>query len=190
MSLVADPIRMTFEEFLALPDDGVERDLIDGMLWEDDPSVTKRNRWHSRSEAQLSFILEDWLRRNPACGSQIVSGEAGFRLGDGTGVGIDVAYVSAEVIAVTPDDEGFFQGAPVLAVEILSPSDRHGRTIAKIRALLKAGAAAVWIVDPAFRTVAIYRNGVDPVMVNLGQDLSGEDYLPGFQVPLVQVLGT
>ena len=52
MSNAADPALMTIEEFLALPDDGVERDLIRGKLRESD--VTRRNRRHSRCEARLS----------------------------------------------------------------------------------------------------------------------------------------
>ena len=54
----------------------------------------------------------------------MVSGEAGFvlRQNPPSGVGIDIAYVSAEVAARQPD-AAYFDGPPVLAVEILSPSD-------------------------------------------------------------------
>src|SRR5689334_12335938 len=92
---------MTAEEFLALPDDGVERWLIRGQLWEAG-QVTKRNRYHSRVMTCVAYALEHWLRTRPEPRGQVVVGEAGFllRKNPDSTVGIDVAYVSPEVVAV------------------------------------------------------------------------------------------
>jgi Uma2 family endonuclease len=116
---------MTIEEFLKLPDDGVERELTRGELRErGSRETTRRNRRHGRAEATISLVLGAWLWQNPDRAGEIVSGETGFILGrdPATGVGIDVAYVSAEVAAKAPELP-YFEGPPVLAVEILSPSD-------------------------------------------------------------------
>src|SRR3954468_16921129 len=97
---------MTTEEFLALPDDGVERWLIRGVVREFGDSTTRRNRDHSRIVMRLGQLLGDWLDKQPAPRGEIVGGEAGCRLSrdpDVT-VGIDVAYVSAEVATNAPDD--------------------------------------------------------------------------------------
>ncbi|MEX0702042.1 MAG: hypothetical protein WD069_08095 [Planctomycetales bacterium] len=69
---------MTAEEFLALPEDGMERMLIRGRLWE--KPVTRRNRWHSWIEARIVYLLWDWLESQPKPRGLVHSGEAGFRL--------------------------------------------------------------------------------------------------------------
>jgi hypothetical protein len=62
MMPVAAPALMTAEEFLALPDDGVERWLIRGQLREKRPQpgakpMTVRNRTHSSIMAQVTKFL-------------------------------------------------------------------------------------------------------------------------------------
>ena len=47
--------------------------------------------------------------------------------------------------------------APVLVVEVLSPSTRSFDRIQKRQAYLRGGAAEYWIVDPSKRTVTIVR---------------------------------
>jgi Uma2 family endonuclease len=113
---------MTAEELLALPEDGMDRRLVRGELRE--RHTTARDRRHGRLEAKFTTALENWLQRCPGPRGEVVSGEAGFRLrrDPDTLVGIDVAYVSPEIVAISPNAV-FFEGPSVLAVEVLSPSD-------------------------------------------------------------------
>src|SRR5262245_55737576 len=114
---------MTTEEMLALPATGVERWLIDGELRE--KPMTVRNRFHSRLTTRVARFLDVWLDEQPEPRGQVLSGEAGVRLQrdpDRT-VGVDVVYVSAEVYARQTDATTLIEGVPVLAVEILSPSE-------------------------------------------------------------------
>lgn len=46
-------VKMTLAEFLALEDDGVERMLIDGELWEDD-QASYRSRQHARATTRVA----------------------------------------------------------------------------------------------------------------------------------------
>ncbi len=174
---------MTFEEIYALPNDGIERELIRGELRER-PTVTRRNQWHSRVEPQIAALLLQWLKTQPKPRGQVVSGEAGFRLRKEpeTGVGIDVAYVSSEIITATPKNSPFFEGPPVLAVEILSPSDTQEDIDDKIAVYLETGVRLVWIVNPRFQTVTVYQPGSNPQMFSADQELSAEPHLPGFRV--------
>ena len=138
---------MTTEEMLSLPEDGFDRELIRGELREE--PMTPRNRYHSRAETRIAYLLETWLEAQPEPRGQIVSGESAFRLRrapDST-VGIDVAYVSAEVALVNPEFV-FFEGPPVLAVEILPPSDVQEKIDEKIALYLETGVALVWVVNP------------------------------------------
>ena len=174
-------IEMTVEEFLALPEDGVSRELIQGVLWEHE--MTVRNRFHGRSEARIAHFLANWLDTLPSPRGAILSGEVGFRLrGDKTSlVGVDVAYVSAELLAETGPRQTIFDRPPVLAVEIMSPSDKHEYVVKKIGVYLEVG-ATVWVVDPDLRTVAIFRPGRSAEFFNEEQELTCEPELPGFRV--------
>jgi Uma2 family endonuclease len=177
---------MTAEEVLALPDDGVHRALIRGELRE--WPMTYRNRTHARLEARLAKLLGNWLDTQPEPRGEVVSGEAGFRLSRGPDslVGVDVAYVSPEVALKPSPTTSLFEGAPVLAVEILSPSDTQGDVATKVGLYLEFG-SVVWVVDPDFQTITLHRPSQLPETLNTQQELSGEPYLPGFRTQVAAV---
>ena len=181
---------MTVEEFLALPDDGIQRDLINGVVREyPEKKLTRRNRRHSRVEAKIAYLLNSWLASQPLPRGEVHSGEVGcilHRDPDVT-VGIDVAYFSAEVIARCPERTTMIEGGAVLAVEILSPSDVHENVDEKIDQYLANGTELVWIVDPHFQTVRVHRRGSEPELFNIQQELSGEPHLPGLSVPVIAI---
>ena|SRR5947209_6395317 len=178
----AESMQMTTEELLALPEDGVDRWLIRGELRE--KPMTVRNRFHSRTLMIIGQALLNWLDQQPEPRGAVLGGEAGVRLQrapDST-VGVDVVYVSAEMMAQQTDDTTLISGAPVLAVEILSPSDTVEEIDEKVDSYLSAGVAVVWVVDPHDRTVTVYRPGARPELVNEDQELSGDPNLPEFKV--------
>ena len=75
----------------------------------------------------------------------------------------DVAFV-AESRLPRGRTVGFFEGAPDLAIEVLSPSDisdkaARARADAKISDWLAAGCLEVWSVDPSCRTVTVHIAG-------------------------------
>ncbi len=184
----------TTEELLALPDDGVERWIIRGKLYEKHPDqeytdMTKRNRFHSRAMIRVGFVLERWLEAQPEPRGQVVGGEAGFiiRRNPDSTVGIDVAYVSAETVLVQTDGTTLFDGPPVLAVEILSPSNTHEEVRDKVQDYLSAGVDLVWMIDTDFRTVTVYRPDAEPQLFNRTQTLSADPILPGFSCPVADL---
>jgi Uma2 family endonuclease len=193
MSTVAVPTLMTTEEFLALPDDGVERWLIRGQLREwgkgGKGGMTVRNRDHSRIMARATRFLDVWLDEQPEPRGSVLCGEAGVRLrrDPDTTVGIDVVYISAEVAAHRPNDTTLIDGVPILAVEILSPNAKLEEINEKLDTYREVGVPLVWIIDPHDRTVEIFRAGAEPELVNVRQELSGEPHLPGFRVPVAQL---
>jgi Uma2 family endonuclease len=118
----------------------------------------------------------------------VAGGEAGFRLQRDPNifVGIDVAYISPELVANRKRSQRYYDGPPVLAVEILSPSDQHGKVVEKVQKYLEVG-SVVWVAEPDFRTITVYRPGESPIMVNDRQELDGDPYLPGFRVQVVRL---
>jgi len=178
---------MTAEELLAIPADGMDRELIHGELRE--RPMTLRNRVHSAIEARVAAELIRWLDDQPQPHGRVVSGEAGFRLrrDPDTAVGIDVAYVSAEQAKLTVPGSSLFEGPPVLAVEILSPSDSTEAIGEKVSLYLKLGLAVVWVIDPNFQTVTIHTPDAEPRMVSASQELTSEPHLPGFKVQVARL---
>lgn len=173
---------MTVEELLALPDNGMDRDLILGQLRE--RPMTRRNRRHAGTLIKLGKILDLWLDRQPEPRGQVLGGDAAFLISRNpdTTVGIDIAFVSSELAKQTPPDVFLIEGAPLLAVEILSPSDTHEDVVSKIELYLEAGVEVVWIVDPDLRTVTIYRPDGQSAFFNAAQELTCEPKLPGLRI--------
>jgi len=179
---------MTAEEFLSLPENG-KRDqfLIRGKLWE--KPMTYRNPFHSELMSQLAFLLTAWLRSAGQQPFKVVCGEAGFRLRaePSTIVGIDVAVVSKEVGHFKVGKRVVFDGAPILAIEILSPSDRVSEVEAKVDEYLSVGVKQVWIVSPHFQTVEVHRSQLPPALFTGTAELSVEPDLPGLRFSVADI---
>ena len=84
-------------------------------------------------------------------------------------------------------DKGHQTGAPDLAVEVLSPSDRMPEARKKAKAWLAAGAAMVWLVNPARRTVTICRTAASPETLTETDELDGQDVVPGFRCRVAEL---
>jgi Uma2 family endonuclease len=190
MSLADPPARpMTAEALMALPDDGVDRELIRGELRERPAHFHTPN--HSGAAAAIASLLVDWIDQQSGPRGMILTGAASFRLcrRPESIVGIDVAYASPELVASTGKRAPFFEGPPVLAVEILAPWDTQGDIVEKVELFLELG-TMVWVVDPDFRTVSVHRPRQLLQGLNTRQELSGEPELPGFRVAVAKVFRT
>ena len=185
MSIAELPTPITAEDLIDRPDDGIERDLIRGELRE--RPMTRRNPEHSEVMVTIGRLLGNWAQAQDRPRGRVCGGEAGFRLrrDPETFVGIDVAYVSPEQAATRDKTLKFYDGPPVLAVEILSPSDQHGDVSEKVKLYLEVGTVA-WVVDPDFETVAVHRPGHKVEILNTDRELSGEPYLPGFRAKVAE----
>jgi Uma2 family endonuclease len=182
---------MTSEEFFALPDDDdVERWLINGELrTSEDRPMTKRNPFHCSATAAITHLLMSWLGRQPQPRGLVLTGDAYFRLrrNPDVNVGIDVAYAPAELTATLTRKSKFLDGPPTLAVEVLSPGDKHEEVTEKISAYLESGVRLVWVLSTELRTVTVCRPDAQPQMFNVDQELSGDPHLPGFRVPVAAI---
>jgi len=189
-TIIEQPKLLTTADLLAFPDDGVERWLIRGQLRENRESdATKRNRWHSRVLVSVGSLLKSWRDRLPEPRGEVQGGEAGCILShepDST-VGIDVAYFGPEVAELESDDTTLMDGPPILAIEILSPSDRLKDINEKIKAYLSAGVKLVWVIDPYQKTVLVHRPDAPPRLFNVTETIDAEPHLPGFSAPVAKI---
>ena len=170
---------MTAEEYAQLPDDGQRLELQAGVLVSE-PQPFPR---HAQIQARLTHALADFVKPR---GLGVVLTACGFLLSRNpdTVRGPDVAFVRRERFDPERAGRTFFRGAPDLAVEILSPSNRPGEVHAKVADYLAAGAPLVWVVDPRRRVVSVYRSLLAPRRVEATGVLEGEDILPGFSMPV------
>jgi Uma2 family endonuclease len=179
----------TTADLLALPEDGIERWLVDGQIVAIGPSI--RDKHHSRTAARVSHLLLNWVDGQPGLRGSVHTGGAGVRLckNPERTVGVDVVYLAPELAAVVMTDEAttIIDAVPPLAVEILSLSDVSEDISRKVKLYRDAGVPLVWVIDPDFRTVTVHRPGAEPVMLNATQELDGGDVLPGFRVPVARL---
>ncbi len=94
----------------------------------------------------------------------------------------DAAFMS-KTRQTAPSGQAYNPTPPTLALEVLSPTDRHDEVESTIAHYLAAG-TRVWSFDPQTKTVQVHRVGLDVLTLTLDDTLDGEDMLPGFQVPL------
>ncbi len=116
----------------------------------------------------------------------IATGEGGYLLqhDPDTVRAPDAAFLSADRIPPggLPED-AYVDGAPNLAVEVVSPDDREGDIAEKVALWLVAGALRVWEVRPRTRTVTVHRPGTPPVTLRAEDTLTSDDAafaVPGF----------
>jgi Uma2 family endonuclease len=170
-----------------MPDDGIERWIINGQLREKPPEipgvkVTVRNRHHSKIMALVAGAILFWLRAQPKPRGEVYCGELGIKLPGRAGtVGVDVAYAAPDVVAVQSDDTStLLDGTPTMVVEILSPNDTQQQIDEKTTTYLSAGVPVVWMIDPHDRTVTVYRPGHEPELFNVTHRLPEPPAMPGF----------
>jgi Uma2 family endonuclease len=74
-----------------------------------------------------------------------------------------------------------------LAVEVLSPNDKHRDIVEAIDEYLDCGVRVVWIVDPYTETVAVHRKDQEPKHYTRSDDLPGDPELSGFRCKVAEI---
>ena len=173
---------VTAEELLAMPQDG-PCELIAGEI----VMMTPAGYQHGEIAGKINTLLGPHAAKNRL--GSVVSGEAGFLIArDPDTVRVpDVAFVRRERQPKSP--KAFFPGAPDLAVEVISPTDRVKEVDDKTQAWLDAGTPLVWVVWPDTRSVVVHRPGQPPRILHERDVITGEDVLPGFECTVAEFFG-
>ena len=154
-------------------------ELVEGEIIE----MSKPTGEHGEITMLLSVKIANHVYKNEL--GRVTAADTGFVLGrdpDGRDTirGLDIAFIS-KAKAPKPLPRGLVEHAPDLAVEVISPGNRAGDIHKKIRELLKAGTALIWIVYAETRTVAVH-TPAGAVTREESDTLSAGDVLPGFEV--------
>jgi len=94
----------------------------------------------------------------------------------------DASFVAWDRIPDPRPSARFWEGAPTIAVEVVSPTDRANDIQERVQDYLAAGTQQVWVLWPRNRSMTVY-DAVSGVR-ELGPDstLDGGSLLPGFSV--------
>lgn len=178
-------VRLTYDDFVLLPDDGKRHELIEGEHY----VTPSPNTAHQRILGHLYLPIASWLEAHPIGQVFLAPFDVIFTTFDV--VEPDLLYFSNERAAeiLTPQH---VRGAPELVVEIASPGTRRRDETIKRRLYERAGVSEYWTVDPDVDVVRVYRR--DPESFSRAMEVSRErgdvlttPLLPGLDIPLARV---
>lgn len=172
----------TDEELLSLPDDMKKCEIIKGEL-----VVSPAGIEHEEIGVRLIIALGTYIRKQKlgiVCGSS-----AGYWMKDKT------SFLSPDVLFITKErlkgekraPKKFFDGAPDLVVEILSPSDTVERLHEKIVEYFDNDARLIWVLNPEEQVVLVYHTPQPDKLLRMNDALDGEDIVPGFSMPVSEL---
>jgi Uma2 family endonuclease len=164
------PGTWTYDDLLALPDEGKRYEIIEGVLYETPAPV-----WaHATVIANLMLLLGPIVQ---ALGGLIRTASLDVFFPGGDPVQPDIVVLLSGGRA-KPVRRGV-QGPPDLVIEVLSPSNRGHDLLTKRAFYARAGVREYWIVDPEARALEILvldgdalrghqtASGVDPARSSL-----------------------
>jgi Uma2 family endonuclease len=93
----------------------------------------------------------------------------------------DVSCIRSDRFTGEDLEDGFVSIVPDLVVEVISPGDRVYDLEEKLADYRSAGIPLVWVVYPPGRKVQVIYRGITRAQLGPGDELTGEDVLPGFR---------
>jgi Uma2 family endonuclease len=143
----------TFEDFCVLVKDGQKADLIDGVIHMASPDNMDANDLF----VWLIRLLADIVEINDL--GKVNGSRAAYRLNDENSPEPDIAFIRRDRTNLVR--RGFVNGAPDLAIEIVSPESVVRDYETKRDLYQEAGVQEYWIVDEVQQKVTLLRLGAD-----------------------------
>ena len=174
---------MTADDLLHMQGTGVRCELIKGELVEMAPAGSE----HGSVAMRLGWRLAQHVETHGL--GEAYAAETGFRLASNpdTVRAPDAAFVRSERLKEVGSVQGYWPGAPDLAIEVVSPADSYGQVEAKVVDWLRAGTRMVLIVNPREQTVTVHRSFSDIAILTEGDVLEGGDVVPGWACPVADI---
>ena len=177
--------KLTYEDFVLFPDDGMRHELIDGEHYVT-PSPSPR---HQRIIGELHYLIRAWLEEHPV--GEVYLSPLDVVISQFDIVEPDLLYISNGRAAQVLTDTNL-QGVPELVIEVGSPSTRKRDETVKRRLYEKSGVNEYWVVDPELDVVRVYRAGDNgfgkPTEWSLeAGDVLTTPLLSGLELPLSRI---
>lgn len=146
---MATGVVLTYTDLVALPADGKRYELHEGEIY---VTAAPRPR-HQQVVGNLYLIIAAHVRRVGL--GEVFLSPVDVILADVTVVEPDLVYLDASRLERV-SDRGI-EGAPTLAIEVLSPTTASADRGVKRQLAARYGVPHYWIVDPEGRVIETYR---------------------------------
>jgi Uma2 family endonuclease len=178
-------VKLTYDDFVLFPDDGMRHELIDGEHY----VTPSPNRKHQKVSGNLHLLVGAWLEEHPV--GQIFYAPFDIVFSKYDVVEADLLYMSNERASQVLTQANV-QGAPEIVVEIGSPGTRRRDETIKRNLYEREAVTEYWIVDPELDVVRVYRRGADgfdrPIELTAENgDVLTTPLLPGLPLPLARI---
>jgi Uma2 family endonuclease len=177
--------KLTYDDLVAMPDDGLRRELIDGELYvTPSPGIKHQTIVLNLGSALLRHVRAQGLGRVFVAPLDVLFSQVDV-------VEPDVLFVSREREHHVLTDKHLV-GAPDLVVEVGSPSTRRTDERAKLRLYERFAVAEYWIVDPDLDAIKVFRlvdsryQRVAELSLEAGDALTSP-LLPGVELLLTEI---
>jgi Uma2 family endonuclease len=184
--MLADAVQkqlMTAEELAKLAPEASRGELVEGEFI----SMSPAGFMHGRIALKIGTYLNLFVLKHKL--GEAYAAETGFILkrNPDTVRAPDVAFVTAERAARQSQETGFFEGAPDLAVEVISPSEMMDEIENKLFDYLNAGTQVVWLVFPRTQSITAYRSLTDIRTYSVEDAIDCAELLPGFTLAVKEI---
>ena len=181
-------VKLTYDDFLLFPDDGLRHELIDGEHY----VTPSPNLDHQRISGRLYLAIGNYLQAHPT--GEIVYAPFDVVFSRHDVVEPDLLYLSNERASRVVTQTSV-HGAPNLIIEILSKSTRRRDRTIKQRLYERSAVDEYWMVDPVTASIRILRQraGRFAAAADLRADAGDvltTPLLPEFTVPLAEIFAT
>jgi Uma2 family endonuclease len=173
---------MTYDDYVALPDDGNRYEVIEGELW----VVPAPNRKHQDVVLNIAVELRNFVRAKQL--GHVYVAPFDVVLSRTNVVQPDVLFISNDRLDIMTDAGA--TGAPNLAIEVSSSSTRRRDGVTKLHLYEEFGVDEYWIVDPARATVTVHRRSGEKLAIVAKlqlDDVLQTPLLPGLRVELSSI---
>ena len=172
--------KMTYEDLLLLPEDGLRHEIIDGEHYVNASPVTK----HQRVSYRLILAIGNYLAEHPV--GELFHAPLDIVFSRYDVVEPDLLYISNERRDIITTKN--IQGSPDLLIEILSQSNTRYDEVTKHALYERTAVGEYWIVDPMRDAVRVFRRNAAGRYERTAE-LTGNDRIisplfPTLEIPL------
>jgi Uma2 family endonuclease len=180
------PIRL--QDIEAMEARGIRREIVDGQ-WVQVVGDGMAGELHGAIATNLIVALGTYVKTHQL--GRVYPADTTYILSeDEQGVQLmrlpRVSFVAVSRVK-TENRQSYYQLAPDLAIEIISPSERAVDIRAKLRDYLRAGVRQVWQVYPETQEVIVYLPDGTVRTYEVGQVIPGADVLPDLALPVEDI---
>jgi Uma2 family endonuclease len=182
MTIATSPQTWTDQDWIALPKEGHRYELVDGQVVD----MGNSGMEHGYLACVLVAALMNWVRSRRL--GAICDSSTAFTLGNGNRRSPDIAFIDrSRLQGLSRPPRGYFEGAPDLVVEILSPGNTVDEMHQKIVEYFAHGTRLLWKIDPNERCILVYHGPEPDRLLRVGDLLEGEDVVSGFVFPVAEL---